>query len=354
MRYACVITSLMNLGGRMKYYPSVTTPLVLSCCLALASCNDSNNTVASQGSLEDPADPATTAIEDPIESTLFFNGEYQEVRDRGNAALAGYSLESHLQRAAALVPEGAFNGDLDSLTIDCTDRGSVAVAQTLSTEPNAFVTTRTHQFATCEQDGSVFSGSLTVTTEQFGIGASERATIAQAFSLDIEGVNGGQGMLSMSGDLTTVELKEFNTQSSCPPADTARLEINLDNGGTYNDPLAGLLATYQALSFTRSVADRLTETADGCDVMVVTDYEAEARGSFGSIAAAPVSISKNGVYSDDAIGDDDTPVVFQIKAIDSPNRITVTATYDAPMAVQVDIVDMDVIQSFADTWNFTD
>ena len=338
----------------MKRYPSVTALLVLSCCLALASCSDSSNTVAPPESLEDPADPATTLTEDPIETSLFFNGEYQEARDTGNAALAGYSLELHLQRASALVPVGTFNGDLETVTLDCTDRGSLTVSQTLSTEPNAFVTTRAHQFKTCEQGGSTYSGNLMVTTEQFGIGASERATVVQAFSLNVEGVNGGQGVLSMSGDLTTVELKEFNTQSSCPPADTTRLEINLDSGGIYKDPLAGLSATFQALSSTRIVADRLSETADGCEVMIVSNYEAEAVGSFASIAAEPVSISKNGVYANDAIGDDDVPVVFQIKAIDSPSRITITATYDAPMAVQVDIVNMDTIQSFADTWDFTD
>ena len=330
----------------MKSYRLVTMPCLLAGCLALTACGGGSDGGTSLDPIDDP-------IEDPVEPLMFFSGAFLETRDAGNAALVGFDLQSQLERAAALVPDGSTDNETDSAVIECADGGSTSVLDFFRTEPNTFINTRNQLLNDCVQDGITFSGLLDVTTEQLGIGATERVTTTRIFNVDIAGINNGEGSLSLSGNLTTVEQREFNTQSECPPAGNDTLAITIDEGGTYDDPVAGFTATFDALEYTRITADRFVLSESGCEVEQFITYTADATGSFSGVSTERVAISKTGSFLESGISENDAAAVFNISALESQSSLTVSATGDTPTAVQVDIVDMEAIQSFADSWDFS-
>lgn len=349
----------------MTLNPHTSVSLLLIGCLFLIACSDSGDGMVPTDSMEDPANPQNPPqgpiedpLETPVESTLFFKAPYQDTRDAGNAALLGFGLDLHIQKAVALVPEGTVdgtpNGTVGSATINCADQGSIDVSEAFVIEPNTLIVMRNYAFNDCMQSGSQYTGTLARTTEEFVSGAGSRTTTTHAFDLNIQGLSEGQGFLDLSGELTAGDQIEFNTPPDCPPANTLRLEVTVDEEGVYNDPVNGIAATFQSIDYSRSSTDRFTSIEPTCEAARFITYQAETVGEFSNIAAAPVIISKTGVFSSVGIRESDAPAVFQISALESDDQLTVSATGNTPTAVQVDIVDMNAIQSFTDNWDFPD
>lgn len=345
VRGTLVLDRLAAIGTGIAPMTPIFAVLLIATSVTLVGCGGSG------GGADNPLDQP---LGDPTSNESFFNGSLRDIRNGGDAALSGFNAGTYLNRVAAQIPEGFFEGlgSDEQRTVKCRGQGQMTIGSLFEGEFKAYKATTTLELDDCQQDQSTFDGELTIIVERSATNAADLIKTTRDFDLSLSGEVASSGSAILKGSFVEEVQTEFNSPEGCTPAVTDSTTYQLQDGSRLLNGNGEVTAAYETLDYQLRERTRFFDTDTTCRAETYTQFTGNARGKFSRVADATVLIEKKGVYSAGGRLDSDEPAQLSITAPGTQNKFQVSAIGDGPDAVQIDITDNNAVRSENDTWDF--